>query len=82
MSRQINAVVILPRNADYLRQAVYNTKHLVCQARVRHIMVSVWLLIALSSMHEEGPLVIARRNNDIGLVIMTGDWWIPLRKGQ
>ena len=70
MSRHINAAAVLPRNAEQLRWAVHKALQAVYQARVRRLVTSLGDGgLSLSLMHEEGPLVNARRDNDIGLVI-------------
>ena len=70
MSRHINATAVLPLNAEQLRRAVHKALQAGYQARVRRLVTSLCDgALSLSSMHEEGPLVIERRANDIGLVI-------------
>ena len=70
MNRHINAAAVLPRITEQLRWAVHKALQAVYQARVRRRVMSLRDGgLSLSSMHEEGSLVIERRDNDIGLVI-------------
>ena len=70
MSRDINAAAVLPPNAMQLCWAVHKAFVGGVSGAHRRIIMSLRDgSLSLSSMPEEGMIIIKRQDNDIGLVI-------------